>query len=50
MVEDLRWSPFIKSFRKRSIISGAILGKQIDTVRFLLGDYVYEKIAQAQLT
>lgn len=44
MVEELRWSPFIKSFRKRSIISAAILGNQVDTVRMLLGDYTYDKV------
>ena len=27
MIEELRWSPFIKTYKKRSIISGAILGK-----------------------
>ena len=26
MVEELRWSPFIKSFKLRSIVSGAIMG------------------------
>lgn len=49
MIEELRWSPFIKSFKLRSIISGAILGSQVDTVRMLLGEYAYEKIENDQL-
>ena len=49
MVEELRWSPFIKSFKRRSIVSGAIMGGQVDTVRFLLGDYKYEQVEQQQL-
>ena len=42
MVEELRWSPFIKSFKLRSVVSGAILGGKVDTVRMLLGDYSFE--------
>ena len=49
MIEELRWSPFIKSFKLRSIISGAIMGSQVETVRFLLGEYKYEKIENNQL-
>jgi len=41
MIEDLKWSPFIKSFKLRSVVSSAILGSQIDTVRFLVGEYKY---------
>ena len=44
MVEELKWSPFIKSYKLRSVVSGAILGGQVDTVRMLLGNYQYEKI------
>ena len=46
MVEFLKWSPFIKSFRLRSIISAAILGDQVDAVRFLVGEYKYDQIKQ----
>jgi len=41
MIEDLKWSPFIKSFKLRSVVSSAILGSQVDTVRFLVGGYKY---------
>ena len=41
MVETRKWSPFIKSFRNRSILSAAIWGSQVSTVRLLLGDYNY---------
>jgi len=41
MIEELCWSPFIKSFRLRSIVSAAVLGNQVDTVRMMIGDYEY---------
>lgn len=41
MVEVRKWSPYIKSFRNRSILSAAIWGSQVPTVRMLLGDYHY---------
>ena len=44
MIETLKWSPFIKSFRNRSILSAAILGGQIDTVRFLLNGYSFVSV------
>ena len=39
MVVNLKWSPFIKSFRNRTIVSGAIWGSRIETIRMLLGEY-----------
>ena len=44
MVEELKWSPFIKSFRLRSIVSASIMGNQVDTVRFLVGEYKYDQV------
>ena len=48
MVEELRWSPFIKTFKLRSIVSGAIYGSQIDTVRMLCAEYSYDKVSESQ--
>lgn len=39
MIESRRWSPFMKSYKNRSVISAAIWGNQIEMVRFILGDY-----------
>jgi len=39
MVRDLRWSPFLKSFKNRSVISGAVWGEHTEVIRYLLGDY-----------
>jgi hypothetical protein len=50
MVESRRWSPFIKSYKNRSIVSGAIWGSQVDVVRMLLGDYTYENIKAESFT
>lgn len=44
MVRVRRWSPFIKSFKNRSVISGAIMGGQNSIVRYLLGNYKYSQI------
>lgn len=44
MVRVRRWSPFIKSFKGRSIISGSIWGNQDTIVRYLLEDYKYSVI------
>lgn len=41
MIVNRRWSPFIKSYRNRSIISGAIWGSRVDTVRMIVGNYKY---------
>ena len=45
MILHRKWSPYIKSFRNRSIISGAVWGSQIETLRMLLGNYKYEKVS-----
>ena len=49
MILHRRWSPFIKSFRNRSVISGAVWGSQVETVRMLLGDYEYKNIEKSKL-
>ena len=41
MIEGRRWSPFIKSYKNRSVVSGAIWGGQVDIVRLMLGNYSY---------
>lgn len=45
MILSRKWSPFIKSFRSRSVISGAVWGEQVETLRMLLGDYKYENVS-----
>ena len=45
MVLSRRWSPFIKSFQNRSVISGAVWGERVETLRMLLGDYQYENVS-----
>ena len=42
MIVSRRWSPYIKSFKNRSVISGAIWGERVETVRMMIGDYHYE--------
>ena len=49
MVLSRRWSPFIKSFQQRSVISGAVWGEKVETIRMLLGDYKYNNITQLNL-
>ena len=49
MILHRKWSPYIKSFRNRSIISGAVWGSQVETLRMLLGNYKYEDVAQFQI-
>ena len=49
MILHRKWSPYIKSFRNRSIISGAVWGSQVETLRMLLGNYKYEEVAQFQI-
>ena len=39
-----RWSPFIKSFKKRSVITGAVIGQQNSIVKMLLQEYQYTYI------
>ena len=41
MIEQYRWSPFIKSYSDRSIVTGAIMGEQIETVRLMVDNYKY---------
>ena len=45
MVLHRKWSPYIKSFQNRSIISGAVWGSRIETLRMLLGNYRYENVS-----
>lgn len=49
LIEDYLWSPFIKSYDDRSIISGAILGKQLEALRFMLENYEYEDVNPTSL-
>ena len=44
MILHRKWSPYIKSFRNRSIISGAVWGSRVETLRMLLGNYDYKKV------
>ena len=41
MIVERRWSPFIKSFKKRSILAAAIIGGRSKTCRIIICDYVY---------
>ena len=45
MILHKRWSPFIKSFRNRSVVSGAIWGEQVETIRLLIGEYEYTNVS-----
>lgn len=49
MVLSRRWSPFIKSFQQRSVISGAVWGEKVETIRMLLGGYKYENVSPLSL-
>jgi len=49
MILQRKWSPFIKAFRNRSIVSGAILGGNIETIRYLLTKYKYESAGHVDL-
>ena len=42
MFVNRKWSPFIKAYRNRSILSGAIWGSQVNTVRMILGEFKFE--------
>ena len=44
LVRDRRWSPFIKSYKNRSVISGAIWGGKTEVVRYLLGTYKFNEV------
>ena len=46
MILQRRWSPFIKSFEERSIVSGCIIGKQTELLQSILGEYTYEGVDQ----
>lgn len=49
MVLHKKWSPFIKSFRNRSIVSGAIWGENLETIRLLVGQFKYENTSSFQI-
>ena len=36
-----RWSPFMKSFKSRSLLSGAIIGKQTEIASIILDEIEY---------
>lgn len=44
MIQSRNWSPFMKSYKNRSIVSGAIWGSQVETIRMILGDYKFEGV------
>ena len=44
MIVERRWSPFIKSFKKRSILAAAIIGGRSKTCRIIICDYVYPEV------
>ena len=38
------WSPFIKSYKKRSILAATICGKQVETAKMILSyNYVHHE-------
>ena len=43
-----KWSPFIKSFKKRSILAATICGKKIETAAMILS-YKYESVGHQVL-
>ncbi len=45
MILHKKWSPYIKSFKNRSIVSGAIWGENLDTIKLLVGDYKYTNVS-----
>ena len=42
MIVDFKWSPFIKSWRKRSILSAAIFGQRWRICKIIVEDFKYE--------
>ena len=44
MITNRRWSPFMKSYKNRSVVSGAIWGSQVSTVRMIISNYKYENL------
>jgi len=42
MLVVLRWSPFLKSFKKRSILSGAIIGRQVEMASVIIEQFYYD--------
>ena len=48
MIQSRNWSPFMKSYKNRSIVSGAIWGSQVETIRMILGDYKFEGVRKDQ--
>ena len=49
MILQRRWSPFIKSFEQRSIVSGCIIGKRTELLQSILGEYTYEGVDQESM-
>ena len=41
MIVDFKWSPFIKSFKKRSVLSAAIFGQRKTICKIIINDYEY---------
>ena len=47
MLIKRRWSPFIKAYKKRSILAGAICGRQSKVCRMILKEYEYQAVVRA---
>ena len=47
MLIKRRWSPFIKSYKNRSILAGAICGGRSKVCRMILKEYEYQAIVPA---
>ena len=41
MLIHYRWSPFIKSFKDRSVLAGAVIGQQAVVAKLLIQEYEY---------
>ena len=41
MIVDFKWSPFIKSFKKRSVLSAAIYGQRKAICKMIISDFIY---------
>ena len=44
MVDRLQWSPYIKSFRKQSVLMAAIIGKKVEVCRMLINEYHFKAV------
>ena len=47
MLIKRRWSPFIKSYKDRSVLAGAICGRRPKVCRMILKEYEYQAVVPA---